>query len=105
MSAKVRSQLYLSARQLPDAVMDLASTNSDWVVRTSADPYAVVPALKQSVNRVSGNMVMFGEQSMRDVISNSLSARKNSVRASARNPARHLRAFRYGVNGWRVYAV
>jgi len=75
-TAKVRSQLYLSARQLPDAVMDLASTNSDWVVRTSADPNAVAPALKQAVGRVSGNMVMFGEQSMRDVISNSLSARR-----------------------------
>ena len=75
-TAKVRSQLYLSARQLPDAVMDLASTNSDWVVRTSGDPYAVAPALKQTVGRVSGNMVMFSEQSMRDVISNSLSARR-----------------------------
>jgi predicted permease len=75
-TAKVRSQLYLPARQLPDAVMDLASTNSDWVVRTSGDPYAVVPALKQTVTRVSGNMVMFGEQSMHDVISNSLSARR-----------------------------
>ena len=75
-TAKVRSQLYIAARQLPDAVMDLASTNSDWVVRTSGDPYAVVPALKQTISRVSANMVMFGEQSMRDVISNSLSARR-----------------------------
>jgi predicted permease len=75
-TAKVRSQLYLSARQLPDAVMDLASANSDWVVRTSGDPYAVVPPLKQAVSRVSGNMVMFGEQSMQDVINNSLSARR-----------------------------
>jgi len=75
-TAKVRSQLYLSARQLPDAVMDLASTNSDWVVRTTTDPYAVLPALKQTVSRVSGSMVMFSAQTMRDVISNWLSARR-----------------------------
>ena len=75
-TAKVRSQLYLSARQLPDAVMDLASTNSDWVVRTASDPSAVVPVLKQTVSHVSGNMVMFGEQTMQDVISGSLSARR-----------------------------
>jgi predicted permease len=75
-TAKVRSQMYLPARQLPDAVMDLASTNSDWVIRTAGDPYAVVPALKQTVTRISGNMVMFGEQSMGEVISNSLSARR-----------------------------
>jgi putative ABC transport system permease protein len=56
--------------------MDLASTNSDWLIRTSGDPFAVVPALKQTVSHISGNMVMFGEQSMGEVISNSLSARR-----------------------------
>src|SRR5262249_32261151 len=59
-----------------DSVMDLASTGSDYVVRTSGDPYVVIPALKQTIGRVSGNMVMYGEQSMFDVISNSLSARR-----------------------------
>jgi len=76
-TANVRSQLYLSTRQLPDAVMDLASTNSDYVVRTAGvDPYAIVPPVKQAIARVSTNMVVFGEQSMREVISNSLSARR-----------------------------
>ncbi len=75
-TAKVRSQMYLAFHQLPDSVMDLASTGSEYVVRTSTDPSALVPALKRAVTEVSGNMVMFGEQTMQDVINDSLSARR-----------------------------
>jgi len=57
-------------------VMDLASTGVNYVVRASSDPYALVPSLKRAVNEVSGNMVMYGEQSMQDVINDSLSARR-----------------------------
>jgi ABC-type antimicrobial peptide transport system permease subunit len=75
-SAKVHSQMYLAFSQFPDSVMDLASTGSGYVARVNGDPYLLVPALKQAVREVSANMVMFGEQSMLDVISNSLSARR-----------------------------
>jgi len=74
--AKVHSQLYIPFRAIPDSVMDLASTDSNYVVRASGDPYALAPALRQAVGQVSANMVMYGEQSMQDVISNSLSARR-----------------------------
>src|SRR5262245_2147418 len=75
-TAKVHSQLYVPYRQFPDSVMDLASTSSDYVVRADGDPRALVPALKQAIGQVSGNMVMFGEQSMQEVIDDSLSARR-----------------------------
>jgi predicted permease len=75
-TAKVHSQIYIPFRALPDSVMDLASTASNYLVRTTGDPYALAPALRQAVSQVSANMVMFGEQSMQDVISNSLSARR-----------------------------
>jgi ABC-type antimicrobial peptide transport system permease subunit len=75
-SAKVHSQLYLAFRQFPDSVMDLVSTGSEYVVRTSSDPYRLVPALKQAIGQISGNMVMYKEESMQDVISDSLSARR-----------------------------
>ncbi|HEX3704771.1 MAG TPA: ABC transporter permease [Vicinamibacterales bacterium] len=75
-TAKIHSQLYIAFRQLPDSVMDLASTGSDYVVRANGDPYAVVPSVKQSVQQTSANMVTFGEQSREDVIGDSLSARR-----------------------------
>ena len=75
-TSKVHSQVYLASRQFPDSVMDLASTGSPYVVRANGDPYALVPTLKRAIGDVSGSMVMYGEQSMQDVISDSLSARR-----------------------------
>src|SRR6185295_16155073 len=75
-TAKVHSQMYLAFRGLPDSVMELVSRGVNYVVRANGDPYALVPSLKIAVNEVSGNMVMFGEQSVQDVISDSLSARR-----------------------------
>src|SRR5581483_329718 len=77
-TAKVRSQIYFGFRQFPDRVMDLLSGGSAFVVRTggSGSPYAIVPSLKRTVNNINGNMVSFGEQSMQDVIRQSLTARR-----------------------------
>jgi len=75
-TSKVQAQLYVPFSALPDSVMDLVSTASEYIVRTNGDPYAQVPALRQAVGQVSANMVMYGEQSMQDIISNSLSARR-----------------------------
>jgi predicted permease len=75
-TSKVHSQIYIPFRQFPDRVMDLVSTGSDYVIRTSGDPYAIVPALKHMVANINGKMVTYAEESMQDVISDSLSARR-----------------------------
>ena len=75
-TAKVQSQMYLASRQIPDSVMDLISTGSEYVVRTTVEPYALVPALERSIAGINGKMVAYGEESMVDVIGNSLSARR-----------------------------
>lgn len=75
-TAKIHSQMYLSFRQFPDSVMDLISGGSDYVIRTAGDPYAVVPAVKRTINDINGKMVSYGEESMQDVIKDSLTARR-----------------------------
>jgi len=45
-------------------------------VRTASDPYAIVPAMKRTVTGINGKMVAYGEESMQDVISDSLAARR-----------------------------
>jgi predicted permease len=75
-SAKVQSQMYLASRQIPDSVMDLISTGSEYVVRTNGDPYALVPAVERTIAAINGKMVAYGEESMQDVIGNTLSARR-----------------------------
>jgi len=75
-TAKIHSQMYLEFRQFPDGVMDLLSSGSEFALRSTGSPYSVVPALKRSVNAISSNMVSFDEQSMEDVIRDSLLARR-----------------------------
>jgi predicted permease len=75
-TSKVHSQMYIPFRQFPDSVMDLASTRADYVVRTTGDPYAIVPALKRVISGINGKMVMYDQESMQDVISDSLAARR-----------------------------
>ena len=75
-TSKVHSQMYIPFRQFPDSVMDLGSTGSDYVVRTAREPYAIVPAIKHTVTDINGKMVGYGEESMQDVISDSLAARR-----------------------------
>ena len=74
--SKVHSQMYIPYRQFPDSVMNLASADDSYVMRTAGDPYAVVPAIKGVVSGINGKMVMYGEESMPDVIKDSLAARR-----------------------------
>ncbi|HEV2114697.1 MAG TPA: ABC transporter permease [Terriglobales bacterium] len=75
-TAKVHSQMYIAYREFPDSVMNLASNDASYVVRTAGDPYAVVPALKRVVTGINGKMAMYNEESMQDVINDSLAARR-----------------------------
>jgi predicted permease len=75
-TSKIHSQMYLSLRQFPDSVMDLASTGSDCVIRTAGDPYSVVPTLKRTVTQINGKMVSYDEESMDDLIKDSLATRR-----------------------------
>jgi predicted permease len=75
-TAKVHSQMYFEFRQFPDRVMDVVSGGSAFVARAAGDPYSILPTLKRTVNGINGNMVSFNEESMEDVIRDSLLARR-----------------------------
>jgi len=104
-TSSVRSQMYIAFRQFPDSVMDLASTGSGYVVRTAGDSHAPVPALKRATNAVNGNMVMFGEQSMEDVIEGSLGARRFTRLVLAVFAGLALLLAAVGIYGVMSYAV
>jgi len=75
-TAKVHSQMYFEFRQFPDSVMDIVSRGSAFVLRAAGAPYSIVPTLKRTVNGINGDMVSFNEESMEDVIRDSLLARR-----------------------------
>jgi predicted permease len=104
-TSNVRSQTYVAFRQLPQRVMDLVSTGSAYVLRSEGNPYAAVPALQRATNEVSGAMVMFGAQSMEDVIEASLGTRRLTRLVLAAFAGLALLLAAVGVYGVMSYAV
>jgi predicted permease len=104
-AAKVHSQMYLEFRQFPDRVMDVVSSGSAFVLRVAGDPYSVVPTLKRTVNGINGNMVSFNEESMRDVIRDSLLARRFTRMLSAVFAALAMALATVGIYGVVSYFV
>lgn len=76
----LRAQLYFPYMQLPDQAMDPTSwSGTGAVVRFDPNIPGVVDAVRSAVRRLSAEHVMFGAQTMDEMISNSLATRKVSM--------------------------
>ena len=75
----LRSQLYFPFMQLPDPVMALAPTGMRAVVRTRGPNPGVFDAIRHSVQQVNSEQVVYGAQTMPEVISDSTAAQRFSA--------------------------
>jgi predicted permease len=76
----LRSQLYFPYMQLPDQAMDPATwSGTGALVRFDAKTPVSVAAIREALKQLSGEHVMFEEQTMEEVIANSLATRKVSM--------------------------
>lgn len=76
----LRAQLYFPYMQLPDQVMDPTSwSGTGAVVRFNPNVPGVADAVRSAVRRLSAEHVMFGVQTMDEIISKSLATRKVSM--------------------------
>jgi predicted permease len=78
-TASIQAQCYLQMAQVPDRFVPIVSTHLGAVLRSEAAPMSQVPSIRRSLQQVNGQMVVFGAQTMDDVISNSLAARRFSM--------------------------
>ena len=78
-TAKVQSQIYVPLRQIPDAVMPLVRNGISMVVRAANDPVAQIPAMRKALASNNAQQVVYGAETLEDVIAGSLAARRFSM--------------------------
>ena len=74
--ASIQAQSYLALAQLPESLYSIFQNRARVVVRLDAAPVATMDAIRHALTRVNSQMVIFGTQSMSDVISDSLAMKR-----------------------------
>jgi putative ABC transport system permease protein len=77
--AAVEAQFYYPFMQLPENLMRLAAGGVAVVLRTEGDPAAVMGPVRHSVEQIDSRDVIYGVETMDDVVASSLAARRLSM--------------------------
>jgi predicted permease len=75
----VQAQFYFPITQVPDKLMPLLARGVGVVVRTQASPLAQVGAIRNSLNQINSQLVMYSTETMEEIIADSLAARRFSM--------------------------
>ncbi|MGD0014843.1 MAG: ABC transporter permease, partial [Bryobacteraceae bacterium] len=75
----VRSELYLPLSQIPDQFMKGMAASSTFVVRTGADPLAMLPAVRAAVLEAGNDQPVYGVRTMDQIVSASIADRRFSM--------------------------
>ena len=78
-SQQLRAELYVPFMQLPDAAMKLAPTGTTIMLRSDGSNPALFDSLRIANKQMSGEQVIYGAQSMEEIIADSLAARRFSM--------------------------
>lgn len=74
-----RAQCYLSIYQLPEQILPLAARDISLVIKTAGPPLATAGSIRQALQHVNGDLVMYRERAMDDVMSDRLARRRFSM--------------------------
>jgi predicted permease len=75
-AGSVQAQCYLSISQIPDSVLSLLEHGTGAVVRTAGAPLALMGPITDAVQAVNSQIVVYGTETMSDVISDSLAQKR-----------------------------
>ncbi len=76
---QLRAQLYIPYMQMPDAYMALVPSGIGVMVRSSAPLPTLLDAIRRTSQQMSSQQVIYGAQTMDQIISDSLAARRFSM--------------------------
>ncbi|HEU5411429.1 MAG TPA: ABC transporter permease [Candidatus Acidoferrales bacterium] len=72
----VLAQAYFPLDQIPDRFWPLLSKGSDIYLRTQGSPDAVIPAVRQTLEKINSDEVMYGTETMDGIVADSLATRR-----------------------------
>jgi predicted permease len=75
----LQAQIYLPAMQIPDSSTVLVSYGTTAVVRYEGTAPGIIESIRDTSHKMNSEQVVYGEQTMEDVISDSISDRKFSM--------------------------
>jgi putative ABC transport system permease protein len=75
----VMAQCYLPISQIPDQFLPLMSRGSGAIIRTAGPPLAEVGAVRRALGHYNSQLVMYGTETMGEIVSDSLAARRFSM--------------------------
>jgi predicted permease len=75
----IRAQFYYPFMQLPEKLMPMVANGVAVVLRTAGDPAAVMGPVRRAVEQIDSRDVIYGVQTMDEVIAGSFAARKVSM--------------------------
>lgn len=78
-SEKLRAEFYIPCMQMPDAFISMAPSGSSVVVRANQASAGLLDSIRRASQQISSEMVVFGPQSMDEVIASSLAQRRFSM--------------------------
>jgi predicted permease len=72
----ILAQLYFPMLQVPDRFMPLVAKGGEFMMRTRSDPDNLVPSIRHAVEQLNSQQVVYGVETMDEVIARSLAARR-----------------------------
>ena len=74
-----RAQLYLACPQMPDEFIAMAPSGASVMVRTAANTSGLLDSIRRLSRQMSSQQVIFGAQSMDEIIADSLASQRFSM--------------------------
>jgi predicted permease len=78
-TAPVQPQVYMPIMQLPDQFFSLMVSGIGTVVRTSSAPTTYAGPIREALAKLDPNQVMYGSETMEEIVADSLAARRFSM--------------------------
>ena len=76
---KLRAQFYIPCMQMPDAFVAMQASGSAVIVRSSKAGAGLLDSIRHASQQMSGEQIIFGPQSMDQIIADSLAQRRFSM--------------------------